>query len=680
MTFSICLPRLSPRCFPPPGPKLYESEPATDLSPDQQAARQVLALARRRLPAPAKYLGWAAGPLVRFQRLFWLHRAGLAAELSNRWRRADFFWQECLEQIRQIERRPEDWESLAQWANREGNLTALATAEGLRRHVLREVLLETHCGLYNGAISAYGEALARAQAHFAVLERLVEAIDLPSAERQFVIGPPLQERIVQSIARAQWGAMIDWAAALVDHFPENERYQEQLARLHRRRADALLIESPHRDAHRANAVLFRKCAEAIETLRGSHRRNMALYEILGQVHHLRAKALAGGDSLSESLVAIEMSLTYDPTDEDARRTAKTLRDIMEHLRERAPDLQRQAAQDWHVRRAGENEALLREARKGLDAMCAYRQSEQAADLRQGRVLANAWRLWQRVGLSKPAEIVPDEKLLALQQAIESVVRRPPATCADLPETWRQAAAERPLLADLDGQPVHDYLARELFNAGTAPPDGEETPLESPQCVLPRDRRRRRGGVPFLFWAISFRDPLTKALAAAAMLAVVLVALLGRHERHKIEMRDAAFARIAAASEAGDDQGVAAGAEEFFSISLLARQDRREDRVRYLQKQAIDFPSLRRRDALRPEILQAHARGDHKALIATAEAYFAAPLLSTADQKEGEVRGLYDEAFVAWFVALDGKLDDDARQHVALYKKILDRASVPGSRP
>jgi hypothetical protein len=79
-----------------------------------------------------------------------------------------------------------------------------------------------------------------------------------------------------------------------------------------------------------------------------------------------------------------------------------------------------------------------------------------------------------------------------------------------------------------------------------------------------------------------------------------------------------------------------------------------------------------------QLIQARDRQDHLAVVMAAEGFFSSPLRYTKDDRETTVRGLYNKAFVSWFLSLDGKLDDQARMHIDLYRNLSRGASVPGS--
>src|SRR6266508_2155573 len=85
----------SQRIFPSIGPHLYDlgAEPP-DLTPDQRAARRILALAQRAFTGRERLVGWKLNEIGRIGRLLLFHRLALRAELAAQWRRADFFWRE----------------------------------------------------------------------------------------------------------------------------------------------------------------------------------------------------------------------------------------------------------------------------------------------------------------------------------------------------------------------------------------------------------------------------------------------------------------------------------------------------------------------------------------------------------------------------------------------------------
>src|SRR5262245_3381022 len=101
------------RLFPPIQPDLYhlESNPP-ELTPDQQAARKLLALAGRNFSPLQRWFGWSLPGPDQVGRLLRQHRLALAAELAGHEARADFFWREMGLTLATLAKRPQVWEGL----------------------------------------------------------------------------------------------------------------------------------------------------------------------------------------------------------------------------------------------------------------------------------------------------------------------------------------------------------------------------------------------------------------------------------------------------------------------------------------------------------------------------------------------------------------------------------------
>src|SRR5262245_49233612 len=88
-------------------------EPPTSLTPDQQAARALLALANTPLTRWQRCLGWRLDIPQRVGRLLLHHRMALTTELEGQGERADFFWHLVYTDFKAVANQPAVWETLA---------------------------------------------------------------------------------------------------------------------------------------------------------------------------------------------------------------------------------------------------------------------------------------------------------------------------------------------------------------------------------------------------------------------------------------------------------------------------------------------------------------------------------------------------------------------------------------
>ena len=84
----------SQRIFPPITPSLYDGNESDGSTPDQQAARNLLSLASKKLSFVQRFLGVGLSPPEQLSRLLLMHKLAVEAELAARWQRADFFWRQ----------------------------------------------------------------------------------------------------------------------------------------------------------------------------------------------------------------------------------------------------------------------------------------------------------------------------------------------------------------------------------------------------------------------------------------------------------------------------------------------------------------------------------------------------------------------------------------------------------
>ena len=56
------------------------------------------------------------------------------------------------------------------------------------------------------------------------------------------------------------------------------------------------------------------------------------------------------------------------------------------------------------------------------------------------------------------------------------------------------------------------------------------------------------------------------------------------------------------------------------------------------------------------------------IINSAEVYFSNLPLGRKDSRDEIVSSIYDEAFVRWFLTVEGEPDENAQKHIELYQK------------
>lgn len=222
------------RIFPRITPDLYRSpeEPA-DVTPDQQAARHLVTLAKED-PIPWQRLTrWKLPPMQQVVRLLSHHRLAMEAEQAAKLPRANFYWREMYSDLRVLEQRRGAWEGVAAALMEVAEVDVLRDPAQLRQRLVTEVLIDTHAAFYNGHVQTGTVRLgSRAFIHFEHIRNLLLLLQLPPDNLDSLLQAPLEKRAQLYEADGRWADAIQDCSDLVRYFPEKRRCIGHLARLY----------------------------------------------------------------------------------------------------------------------------------------------------------------------------------------------------------------------------------------------------------------------------------------------------------------------------------------------------------------------------------------------------------------------------------------------------------------
>jgi hypothetical protein len=605
---------LSQRLFPPIGPDLYSlDEVSTDLTPDQQVARDVLALANQGFTRWQRVLGWKLDVPGRMGLLLLHHRLAMAAELAGQWQRADFFWQLLHTEFKALSGKPEAWETLVLCVANRPEVALLNDPGQLRLRLVDEILIDTHCAFYNGQVQQ-AEKLTledRAFVHVDYIKGLLTWSGLAGDALLSVLGPSEETRLTLYKEARKWEQALQVCTDMLERFPDRTDYQDKLVELHFSSTLAKVKNGTSERENRADATMLLGGIDRLEQMRKSYPYNVLIFDMLGYLYHLRAIKLANGLQLADALVAVQKALTYSPSLEEAYETQAKLVEMMENLQSQVQSLMAELAQRPNATLNEQGRRMQREASRGFDPLNAFLASE-AAQITEALHSARGRDVWQRIGLPAPAGRW-DERARALLEGLGRVLAMPPEDPSGLAAIWADVAAQHTDLADLEPSRICTFLERRLF--------GEEqdqaatqtmVPLPVPPILTVVPTKHRRGGEPFDYWLLSRQDLRLKVQAAVAIGGLLVAGGLTVSDALARKVRDTAYHQIVEAAETQAYLGIIEGAE----------------------------------------------------------AFLAHPALNGYDERQRQVMDLYNEALVRWFVEQEGELDTEAEAHLKRYHTLI----------
>jgi hypothetical protein len=614
--------------FPAVGPDLYRMEDEGDvLTPDQQVARMILSLANRDFSPIQRLAGWGLDGVGRVARLLHLHKLGMEAELAGKWQRADHFWGFVRDEMRDLADRMDLWQEVVQALANRLRLFVLNDPVQLRQRLVHEVFVDVHCAFYNGYLQAADSLKwkSRAFVHLDCIRGLLAFAPVSRENLQTVLAPAMETWIRLCEEAQQWDRAQELCSDLLGYLPDVEEYQDWLARLHLASTLARVKKAKSPKASLKNAKSLQESIGRMEQMRQDYPYSLAVFEALGHLHHQRAINLANGRHLSEAILSAQKAVAYNPMLEQAQETRDALVQTMQRLQAQMQQVQANLARRPRSRLTEEGAHLLKEASRGFSPAVEFLKSGEV-EVTQAFYAVQGRRLWRDIGLAEPPDRW-DERSRALLVGLSQVLRQPPDHRQGVAAAWKQVAAENQDLADLDAVPICAYLTRRLFEDGPAPIQEPPAPAratpQKPPAMTRVSRQRRRGGEPFAFWLFSNQDKRIKVQAVVAVILVLLVGWLVVRDLSVRAARDTAYAQIVEAAGNQDPLGIIEGAEIYFTNKPLSGRDRRDE----------------------------------------------------------QVQALYTEAFVRWFVGLEGEPDADAQTRIERYQAlILDRDRQGGDRP
>ncbi|MBD0336837.1 MAG: hypothetical protein ICV62_15210 [Cyanobacteria bacterium Co-bin13] len=588
----------SPRVFPAITAEFYSSSPApAAATPDQQAALHLVALAYRDLTKAQLFFARNLSPQDHLARLLIQHRLGFEAELSAEWQQADFYWQQIQNQLCALRKQGFFWQALADEVARDyPDAEVLKDPVALRQRLVEELLIDTHCGFYNGLNQVQQQATGEADgaqsgsrrdrnfAHISFLEALLPQSSLPSEGWLAMLALPWQQQIDRYRADQNWREAIGLCRHRLSLYPKSVAYQIELAEVEGAAILATLKKGESKQQFKANARCLQKGIRQFEALAKTYPYNRVIYDYLGDLHHFQAIQLGNAGEVAAGLVAAEKALVYAPQLKGALSTRDDLTQLMNQIQAQVTQLKANLKQQPNTRLTAQGQQLTAQAKKGFALRDAYLKSPQVVATQSSVKLAQAMEVWRNLPGLPPDPT--EQQALALYSSLSQILQQPPPDKASLTDDWQRVSQAHSELAALPPDPICAFLEQRLWKTQAAIPIvTPPPPLANPVVLRPTRLDPQPSREPLLPWLFSRQNPVLKTQMALAIAALLVAGGLGLYELSVRQTRARAYAQLMTAAQADQPLAVMDSAETFLSRSPLSGKDAREAQVKQLYAQA-----------------------------------------------------------------------------------------------
>jgi hypothetical protein len=599
MTTTLLRPdRAVARCFPPVATLLVEppAPDPPDLAADQQTARRMLDLGTKKLSLLQRH-GWRCAGSVPVSRLLRWHREALRAEVQGQPQRARFFWQEMHRALAQLPPEHDAWTQMCVECG-----AAPTTAEPWRRHLVREVLFETHLALCNHYLQQGQQAHAVGQAdqHLLWLDSLLSPAQYTAAEQR-----SFREAIGDS---GPWKV----GDRVLGQWSDGFWYTGHVNQL---RGDQLAIAFDDGD----HAWLTAGQVRAIDLDVGS--RVQGNWKQRGYFYPGRITKKQGD----------RFHVKYDDNDEEwtTVRWLRVKRDLaLPTPTLRAPVLV--AAPDGQPIPPLKCKPPVALGDHGpFDQWLLSRRDRLLKLMLAATILLAVVLGWQ------------GQRNAATHQQRDAAYRDAMAAAERGDEQTALAAADRFLsVAPSPSDPRWRHLQKIQQAARQHQRDLVYAQLAD--AFQKKDEQEvARAANAFLSLAMKSDDPRTsqvKELAAAA------------EQWPQLRQRDAAYAQLHAAFPKGNDQGMLSAAKAFEEALSTSLADPRADQVQKLAAQAKEWPLWKQRDEAYAVLRSSSRRSNVLAILKAAEQFLESLPLQGIDPRTSEVLNVYHRVFHDWYLA------------------------------
>lgn len=592
---------LNIRLFPPPEQLawIWEESDTVNIS-ISDLTKQLHELSDKCPHGARPWIGWKLDPLDQLAHLAALYRSATNSDYKGLWTRADFYWQEIFNTLGRIWSQEDFWKNAETVFSKNINLNPSLTPLDFRNAVVRELFVDTLCGLYNGRITrAVVSRNDRAFQYIDWIERFAPLLDLSEVERQSLFYGPYRQRIKLNSECKKWKAAISDCEKALHDFPDSVEFQNIYSEILFSKTFDELTNGDSKAQYESDADALKAGINRLEETRKLYPGVANIYQYLGIIHHARAVKLGNANQFAEALLEVEKAGMFAPDFDQVPKTRDQLLKVLSNLQDQMIKFIKELARTPNATLNAEGQKLRKEAENGNALRYKFLKSEEPNKISQGLQRAQAETLWNRIGLAKPKDD-SGSTALALMKTLQSVVDSSPSSIDELHQLWEKNLQTSSIQESIDKDRVIDFLARHVFGIETCPEgtklnseDDERNPYfsfrsttEPPPILDTEIEHNKVDREPFKEWLLSRQSLRLKVQCVVSIILLLAVGGMWSFDSWTKSVRASAYSDAISAEAQTDPYRILEASEKFFSQTPFANDTEREMLMRDVYSRAL----------------------------------------------------------------------------------------------
>lgn len=592
---------ISPRLFPTPlNLSLWVVGNGSASIPLSELEKQLWELADRRPQGMRPWFGWKLDSREQLAHLVALFRSATSSDCEGFWTRADFYWGEILSTLRRIWIREDFWKDAETVFSENISLNLSLPPLGFRNALVRELFVDTLCGLYNGRANQQGISQNdRTFQYIDWIERFSRLIDSSEVERQSLFYGPYRYRIKLNSELKEWKSAISECEKALHDFPDSVEFQNNYPEILFSKTLENLSNDDSQKHCESDAHILKGGISRLEDVRKRYPGVSAIYQYMGILYHARAVKLGNAGQLSEALLDVEKAGMFAPDLEQIDETRDQLLKALNNLQVQMNKLLMELARTPNATLNDEGQKLRKEAEKGNELRNRFLKSEEPNKISQGLKRAQAETLWNRIGLAKPKDDSGSTSL-TLMKTLQSVVDSLPTSIDELRKSWEINLQSSSIYEPIDSDRVINFLAKHVFGIETCPEgtnhdlDDDQrnpffsfrTPIEPPPVFNTTIEHNKADREPFKEWLLSRQSLRLKVQCVASIILLLTAAGMWSFDIWVKSVRAHAYSDAISAEAQADIYRILEASEKFFTQAPFANDTEREKLMHDLYNKAL----------------------------------------------------------------------------------------------